>query len=154
MSKPLAGPPPVPKASSPATRRRMQLTPRRDTRPEMRVRSLLHRAGLRFRVHSKIISSIRLWADICFPRQRVAVFIDGCFWHGCPVHCRPSKSNVNYWRYKIERNRARDVESTALLQSLGWNVLRYWEHERPEAVAATIQSNVRMVKTWPRRRSK
>jgi DNA mismatch endonuclease (patch repair protein) len=121
----------------------MQRTPQRDTRPEILVRSLLHRSGLRFRVHARIISSIRMWADISFPRQRVAIFIDGCFWHGCPEHCQPSKSNVTYWRDKLKRNRARDRRTTTLLQSLGWTVLRYWEHEPPSAVARDITKHLR-----------
>jgi DNA mismatch endonuclease, patch repair protein len=106
------------------------------------VRSLLHRAGLRFRVHSKIISPARLWADISFPRHRIAIFIDGCFWHGCPTHCRQSKSNVDYWTQKIDRNRRRDEESTILLRSHGWTVLRYWEHEPADAVATDILRQV------------
>ena len=132
----------------------MQLTPRRDTRPEILVRSLLHRQGLRFRVHSKIISSIRLWADISFPRQRVAVFIDGCFWHGCPAHCQHSKSNVRFWRHKLERNRERDVQMTALLRSLGWTVLRYWEHEPADTVARKVASRVRVAQGSIPNRSK
>jgi DNA mismatch endonuclease, patch repair protein len=84
-----------------------------------------------------------MWADISFPRQRVAVFIDGCFWHGCPAHCQPSKSNVRYWRHKLDRNRARDAEMTLLLRSLGWTVLRFWEHEATDLVARKIVKRIR-----------
>jgi DNA mismatch endonuclease (patch repair protein) len=87
---------------------------------------------------------LRRRADIVFPRQRIAVFIDGCFWHGCQEHGRSEfQVNVHYWPDKIARNRERDLETTHLLEESGWRVLRFWEHERPDEVATAIEHAVR-----------
>ncbi|QQG90208.1 very short patch repair endonuclease [Mycobacteroides chelonae] len=110
----------------------------RDTKPELAVRCLLHSCGLRFRVDYRPVAAIPRRADIVFTRARIAVFIDGCFWHGCPEHHVPAKSNTQYWGSKIRRNRARDSETTYLLRRSGWTVLRYWSHEPAEYVAADI----------------
>lgn len=110
----------------------------RDTRPELAVRRLLFAAGLRYRVNIRPVVGLRRTADIVFPKARVAVFVDGCFWHGCPLHYVPSKSNRDYWNPKIEANAARDAETTRRLEDLGWCVLRFWSHESPDEVAARI----------------
>ena len=82
---------------------------------------------------------LRRTADIVFTRRRVAVFIDGCFWHGCPSHYIAPKANADFWRTKVEQNRARDVETTARFEHEGWLVMRFWEHEPPEVVAQQIE---------------
>lgn len=130
-------------ASSPSVRRSMLGNRRRDTSPEWQVRRLLHAAGLRYRVDVPLPFDRRRRADIMFPRARVAVFIDGCFWHGCPEHYRPPKSNTDYWVPKIEGNRARDQAVTEALQAAGWRVLRFWEHEDPQQVALFIEATIR-----------
>jgi DNA mismatch endonuclease, patch repair protein len=118
----------------------------RDTRPELAVRRLLFAAGLRYRVNIRPVVGLRRTADIVFPKARVAVFVDGCFWHGCPLHYVPSKSNRDYWNPKIEANTARDAETTSRLEDLGWRVLRFWSHESPDEVAARIVEVVRVSK--------
>lgn len=113
----------------------------RDTEPEMQVRRLVHAAGLRYRVSARPERDLRRTADLLFRRAHVVVMIDGCFWHGCPEHHQAPKANATFWSEKIERNRARDAETTRLLTDRGWAVLRVWEHEiRADAyvVAARI----------------
>lgn len=116
---------------------------RRDTAPELAVRRALHAAGLRYRVDFPLAFDRRRRADVVFTRQKVAVFIDGCFWHGCPDHSTTPKRNTDYWGPKLARNAARDLDTTARLTDEGWTVLRFWEHEDPAAVAASIVAAVR-----------
>lgn len=119
---------------------------RADTSPERRLRSELHRRGLRFRKDFSIdIGSRRKpRADIVFPRRRVAVFVDGCFWHLCPKHGRiPGGANHEYWAVKLTRNQHRDLEDTNLLISAGWTVIRIWEHQDPAEAADNIESTLR-----------
>lgn len=114
-----------------------------DTSPERLVRSLLHRRGLRFRKNAALtVDGVRVTADIVFPSKRIAVFIDGCFWHGCPEHGRRPKANPAYWNAKLARNVERDARNTALLVAAGWTVLRHWEHEPPDEVAVSIVNEV------------
>jgi DNA mismatch endonuclease (patch repair protein) len=110
---------------------------RTDTKPETELRCALHARGLRFRKDFRVSTEkgANTRADIVFPRQRVAVFIDGCFWHGCPEHCRVPARNREYWVAKIGRNRVRDESLTAALEESGWHVLRIWEHV-PLGIAA------------------
>ncbi|MCK9871105.1 very short patch repair endonuclease [Nocardiopsis dassonvillei] len=110
----------------------------KDTRPEIRLRSILHRRGLRYRVAIRPIPSLRRTADIVFTRARVAVFVDGCYWHGCPDHYRPSKRNIEFWKEKIEKNRSRDEETNRKLTQSGWTVIRIWEHEELESAANRV----------------
>lgn len=126
-------------ASSAAAQTSMRSNRRRDTNPELAVRRLLHRAGFRYRVdHApRGVRPLRR-ADIVFTRRKVAVFIDGCFWHGCPDHFVAPRTNADYWSPKIARNRERDLAGTENLERNGWIVLRFWEHEAPDAVAAVI----------------
>lgn len=118
----------------------MQGNRSRDTKPEVAVRRLLHAEGLRYRVNFRPLSELRRTADIVFIRARVAVFIDGCFWHGCPVHYRAPGSNISYWSMKVSRNRCRDMETTKHLEAAGWIVLRFWSHEDPIIVARQISA--------------
>ena len=130
-------------ASTPVSRRVMQGNRSRDTRPELAVRRLLHSDGLRYRVAHRPLGTLRRTADIVFTRQRIAIFIDGCFWHGCPDHGQTAtKQNADYWSAKFLRNRARDEETNQLLEAAGWQVLRYWEHEAPVEVAAAVRAAV------------
>jgi len=114
----------------------------RDTEPELAVRRILHAQGLRYRVNIRPLPLLRRTADIVFTAKHIAVFIDGCYWHGCPEHYVASKSNRNYWDAKITANRARDNETTVLLSKAGWIVLRYWSHVPPEEVANSIREHV------------
>jgi DNA mismatch endonuclease, patch repair protein len=115
----------------------------RDTRPELALRSRLHALGLRYRVAVRPIPSIRRTADVVFTRPRVAVFVDGCYWHGCAQHHRPAKKNVEFWTQKIDQNRKRDAETDQLLEQAGWSVVRVWEHEDPLLAAQRILQAVR-----------
>jgi DNA mismatch endonuclease (patch repair protein) len=116
----------------------MALRHRRDTNPELAVRRLLHAAGLRYRVAYPVPGLPRRSIDIAFPRARLAVFVDGCFWHGCPEHGTAPSANPDWWRTKIETNQQRDAHTTQHLGTLHWTVLRLWEHEPPEAASAQI----------------
>lgn len=115
----------------------------RDTAPELRLRSILHRQGLRYRVSTRPLPELRRTADIVFTKVRVAVFVDGCFWHGCPEHLRPASRNPEFWREKIEANKSRDEETDRLLEEAGWTVVRVWEHEEPDAAARRVMEVVR-----------
>jgi DNA mismatch endonuclease (patch repair protein) len=119
-------------------RRNMQAIRSRDTGPEVAIRRLLHARGLRYRVHHAPLASLRRRADIVFTRRRIAVFIDGCFWHACPEHGHAVRTNSDYWSPKLLRNVERDRETDAVLIAAGWTVLRFWEHLAPERVAQEI----------------
>jgi DNA mismatch endonuclease, patch repair protein len=129
-------------ASSAAARRSMRGNRNRDTRPEMAVRSAVHALGLRYRVAARPVAGLRRSADLVFRRPRVAVFVDGCFWHGCPDHFVLPRTNVDYWTAKIDRNRARDAETDALLADAGWIVVRVWEHEAPSRGADRVRETL------------
>jgi len=133
----------VPEASSDSVRKRMQTTPRRDTGPELALRSELHRRGLRYFVDRKILPGSRRRADLVFTAARVAVFVDGCFWHACPEHMRLPSSNRTWWKAKLEGNRTRDTETDSRLSALGWISLRVWEHEAPTSAADRVESVIR-----------
>jgi DNA mismatch endonuclease (patch repair protein) len=131
-----------PRPSSPEVSAQLSRVRRRDTAPEVRLRSLLHRLGLRFRVDHPISGLARRRVDIVFAGARVVVFVDGCFWHGCPEHWVQPKANAAWWREKIAANRRRDAETNAALERLGWKVIRVWEHESPAAAAERIHAAV------------
>jgi len=130
-------------ASSPAVRRVMQGNKSRDTKPEIAVRSAVHALGMRYRVSTRPLAGLRRTADLVFRSARVAVFVDGCFWHGCPAHHSPPKTNAGYWSAKIQSNKNRDRDTTERLRMEGWTVLRFWSHEEPMSVAAQIADVVR-----------
>ncbi|MGY6023146.1 very short patch repair endonuclease [Streptomyces spinosirectus] len=111
---------------------------RRDTAPEVAVRRLLHASGLRYRVNVPVPGARRRTIDIVFGKIKLAIFMDGCFWHGCPQHATQPKANAEWWRTKLDKNIARDRETTDQLRAAGWTVLRFWEHESPEEVARQI----------------
>ncbi|PLS75752.1 MAG: hypothetical protein CYG61_05455 [Actinobacteria bacterium] len=139
----------IPTASMPAaaptdlTRRRMQRQKRVDTAPEVTLRKALHARGLRYRVDVAPLAGLRRKADVVFRPVRVAVFVDGCFWHGCPDHAKPTKSNTKWWADKIAKNKRRDAETTLALEAAGWTVVRVWEHEDPDTAASRVENVVR-----------
>ncbi|WP_329598082.1 very short patch repair endonuclease [Streptomyces pseudovenezuelae] len=110
----------------------------RDTATEVAVRRLLHAAGLRFRVNLPVPGMAGHAIDIAFPKTKIAVIVDGCFWHGCPEHATQPKTGVEWWRAKLAKNMARDVETTDHLTAEGWTVLRFWQHESPKHVADRV----------------
>lgn len=128
---------------SAATRRVMQSNKGRDTTPELQIRSLLHRAGLRFRVDHPLPFDRRRRADITFTRVHLFVFVDGCFWHGCPIHYVSPKTRASFWRTKLATNIARDLDSTTRLGESGATVLRFWEHDDPHDAAEIIVTTYR-----------
>lgn len=114
----------------------------RDTKPEMAVRSAVHQRGLRYRVAARPLPELRRTADLVFRSARVAVFIDGCFWHGCSEHYTEPKTNQEFWSTKIAGNALRDLDTDERLRAAGWTVLRFWEHEETHDIASTIVSVV------------
>lgn len=138
----LAGPPPAPGSESttpralrrllpptPSTHRRLSAQRRRDTAPEMAVRRELHRRGRRFYVDRAPLAGLRRRADLVFPRRKVAVYVDGCFWHCCPWHATHPKRNADWWAAKLAANVARDRDTDARLSAAGWVTVRVWEHQ-------------------------
>ena len=132
-----------PTSTSITTSRRMSRQRTRDTGPEMFLRRELHRRGLRYRVDAALPGLPRRRADVLFNRARVAVFVDGCFWHGCPDHKTTPAANGAWWAAKLARNVERDRHTDAHLRSLGWTVLRFWEHEDIEHAATDIDQIIR-----------
>ena len=114
----------------------------RDTRPELLIRQALFSRGLRYRVNYPVPGASRRTVDIAFPRRRIAVFVDGCYWHGCPVHFRSPRTNTGFWLGKISGIRDRDSETNARLREAGWVVLRFWEHQDSDQAASVISAAV------------
>lgn len=131
-----------PAASTPGVRRRMQATGHRDTAPELALRRELHRRGLRYRVEVKLSLLPRRRMDIVFPRAKLVVLVDGCFWHGCPLHATTARANAGYWAAKLAANIARDRDTDTVLTAAGWTVLRVWEHEPARAAADRVQQQL------------
>jgi DNA (cytosine-5)-methyltransferase 1 len=129
-----------PPPSSEAAGHRMRAVRRTDTEAERRIQAELDRLGMSYEVDAAPLKGYRRRADIVFRRDRVAVYVDGCFWHGCPSHATAAKSNSDWWRGKLERNRERDLDSARELRANGWLVLRFWEHESPPEAAAAVRS--------------
>ena len=127
-----------PSASSPHVLARMQGQRRRDTAPEVALRRRLHALGLRFRVDLAPLPGVRRRADVVFGPARVAVFVDGCFWHSCPDHATKPKSNAAWWRDKLTSNVRRDRDTDERLADNGWLPFRVWEHDDPERAARRI----------------
>lgn len=139
------GDPLWPMPSSAAATTVMRANRWRDTHPEVALRSDLHRRGLRFRKRHTIRLDGRRWTqpDVVFTRAKVAVFVDGCFWHRCPEHGTAPKANSGYWGPKLDRNVARDRDTDRQLRERGWLVIRAWEHERPADIADQVHAAVR-----------
>ena len=133
----------VPLPSSEAALKRMQAAKPKNTLPEKALRSALHRKGLRYRIHAKPLKELNRSADIVFRSGKIAVFIDGCFWHGCPIHGTQAKANAEFWRVKIRHNRERDADTNRRLEDAGWKLIRVWEHEDSEEASERIYNLVR-----------
>lgn len=127
----------VPLSSSDASRR-MAKVRQTGTDAELALRREMYRIGLRYRVDFEVLRKPRRVADVAFPGRKIAVFVDGCFWHGCPEHATWPKRNADFWRQKIEANRRRDADTNARLQANGWTALRFWSHESPVEAAQTV----------------
>ena len=139
--------PSYPHPSSPQAQRRMQACGQKDTGPELALRTALFRMGLRYRIDRRPIPGLRRKADMLFRGLKVAVFVDGCFWHGCPDHATWPKANGEYWRRKILRNRDRDGDTDRRLAEAGWISIRVWEHEDSTVAAERIAEVVRQRRT-------
>jgi DNA mismatch endonuclease (patch repair protein) len=106
--------------------------------PELEIRSALHRLGLRYSIDAPVVAGLRRRADLVFRTRRVAVFVDGCFWHACPEHATFPKANALWWRAKLAANRVRDLDTDRRLADAGWKVVRVWEHEQTADAVARI----------------
>jgi DNA mismatch endonuclease (patch repair protein) len=122
----------------PSVSRRMSQAVSTNTKPELTLRQALHRAGRRFRVQYRVPGLPRRSVDIAFTRSRVAVMVDGCFWHVCPEHASWPRNNAEWWRDKLQANVARDRETDRRLEALGWIVVRVWEHELTGAAVEKV----------------
>jgi DNA mismatch endonuclease (patch repair protein) len=120
----------------------MQSNKGRDTKPEVALRSAVHALGLRYRVSTRPLKDLRRTADLVFPKAKVAVFLDGCFWHGCPRHHTVAATNAKFWADKVEANRTRDHDTDRRLTDAGWASVRVWEHEDPLEAAERIRAVV------------
>jgi len=121
----------------------MQSNRPKDTTLELRIRSALHRAGFRFRKNRRPVVGLRCEADIIFSAVRLAVFIDGCFWHGCPQHATRPATNRAWWAAKLDRNMERDRLNNDQLRAAGWTVCRIWEHEGTNPAVSRVAELVR-----------
>ncbi|WP_172649719.1 very short patch repair endonuclease [Rhodococcus opacus] len=126
-------------ATDPATSARMRAQRRRDTAPELALRRELHRRGVRYYVDRAPMKGVRRRADLVFPRRKVAVYVDGCFWHSCPQHATFPKNNARWWAEKLAGNVTRDRDTDTRLTDAGWTVVRIWEHENPVVAANRVQ---------------
>jgi DNA mismatch endonuclease (patch repair protein) len=111
----------------------------RDTGPELALRRALHARGLRYRIDRPVLPDRRRRVDIVFGPAKVAVFVDGCFWHRCPEHATDPRNNVEYWTLKLDNNVRRDRDTDEALERAGWRVIRIWEHEDPISAADLIE---------------
>ena len=123
---------------SPATSRRMANVRQKNTGAEIALRQALFGLGMRYRINFIVLKKPRRVADIAFPTKKIAIFVDGCFWHGCPLHASWPKRNSEFWEEKIRTNRHRDSDTNKRLQRKGWTVLRFWEHESPLEAAKVV----------------
>lgn len=123
---------------TPGRRRNMQAIRSKDTLAELSLRRELHRRGLRFFVNRRVLGDRRS-VDIVFPRAKIAVFVDGCFWHACPIHGRQPSVNTDYWSPKLLRNVERDRRTNTDLTERGWTVVRIWEHESVKDAADKVE---------------
>jgi DNA mismatch endonuclease, patch repair protein len=126
-----------------ATSARLSKQRRRDTKPEIALRRELHRRGLRYFVDRAPVKGMRRRADVVFPRRKLAVYVDGCFWHSCPVHATKPRNNAQWWADKLAANVARDRNTDERLDAEGWTVLRVWEHESAVDAADKVEGILR-----------
>jgi DNA mismatch endonuclease (patch repair protein) len=128
--------------SSAGVSERMSRVRRRDTAPELELRSELHRRGFRYRVDRRPLRALPSRADLVFGPSKVAVYVDGCFWHSCPQHGTMPRSNEVFWQEKLARNRERDATVNAALAAAGWTVVRVWEHEEIDVAADRVEAAI------------
>jgi DNA mismatch endonuclease (patch repair protein) len=131
-------------ASTPGIAKSMRSNRGRDTALELRVRRAVYARGVRYRVDFPPLPGLRLRADLVFIRRRIAVYLDGCFWHGCPLHGVTPIAHPEYWIPKLARTRERDLEATRALEDAGWSVLRFWEHDAVDHIVDSILNAVEM----------
>jgi DNA mismatch endonuclease (patch repair protein) len=124
-----------PPASSSAVRQFMKTIGQKNTRPELTLRRELHARGVRFRLHRRDLPGR---PDVVLVRPRVAVFVDGCFWHACPKHGIAPKANADWWQAKLQATRVRDLRNDEMLNGLGWTTVRVWEHEDSSVAAERL----------------
>ena len=136
-----------PTPSGPTVGQRMARQRTRDTGPEVALRQEMHRRGMRYRLSWPVPGAKRRTIDVALPGRCVAVFIDGCFWHGCPVHATWPRANAEWWAQKIRRNCERDLETDRLLADQGWRVVRIWEHEAVTDAVDRIEDCLRELRT-------
>ena len=128
----------TPPPSSEAARNRMKAVRQTGTAAELALRKALDAYGLSYEVDVPPLPDLRRRADILFRREKVAIFVDGCFWHGCPLHGTQAKANAQFWAEKIEQNKERDHDTNRRLEAAGWTVIRIWEHEDPLEAAKKV----------------
>lgn len=133
--------------SSPEVSRRMARVRQKETGAEISLRKELYRHGLRYRVDYEVLKKPRRVADVAFPGLKIAIFVDGCFWHGCPEHATWPKQNAEFWRQKLNANRLRDADTNTRLLDIGWTVLRFWEHESPTEAAKVVAHTTAMARS-------
>jgi DNA mismatch endonuclease (patch repair protein) len=132
---------PYPVPTTPAATRIGKANKRQGTKAEVRLRSNLHRDGLRFRKdHLVRAGGVRVHVDVVFTRRRVAIFVDGCFWHGCPEHLHVPKANRDWWEWKLAATHRRDWDTDRGLHQAGWAVVRVWEHEDVYEAADRVEA--------------
>jgi DNA mismatch endonuclease (patch repair protein) len=127
----------------------MQMQRTKDTAPEVALRTALHRRGLRFRLHQRVLPGWRRTVDVVFRPALVAVDVRGCFWHGCELHSRRGTANAEWWEHKLRTNMDRDAETVARLTEAGWLVFVVWEHDDTEEAAERIAEVVRARRATP-----
>ncbi len=127
-----------PAPSSDAALKRMKAAKPRDTVPEKALRSALFKKGVRYKIDARPVKELNRRADIVFRSAKVAIFVDGCFWHGCPIHGTQAKANAEFWKNKIKQNQIRDEDTNKQLKKAGWRVIRVWEHKNPEKASQKI----------------
>lgn len=123
----------------------------KDTSPELALRKRLHGLGARFRKHRRPLPGVRCEADLLFPRVKLAVFVDGCFWHGCPEHTSYPITNREWWLRKLEGNKSRDRKNDEMLRLAGWTIVRLWEHQGVEEMAAEVLHVLTALRGGPRK---
>jgi len=142
MSSPI-GDEPARTSPGGALSRKMSTLARQDTAPELRLRRAMHALGLRYRLQVRVPGNNGRRIDIAFTRERVAVFVDGCYWHGCSEHGTRPNTNREWWDWKIAKNVSRDRDTNTVLIKQGWTVIRIWEHEDPRLAAERVATVVR-----------
>src|SRR3990167_3264062 len=136
--------------SSSDVSRRMAKVRQKGTDAEVALRREMYNIGLRYRIDYEVLRKPRRVADVAFPGRRIAVFVDGCLWHGCPRHGTWPKQNADFWRKKIEANQRRDADTNDRLRYLGWTVLRFWSHEPPTEAARAVAHMVALAESKQR----